>query len=136
MTAATKDRYFAYRAGETAGYAVAASTTIFAGVVVEVNASGYVTNATAGANKHYMGVTTETANNSGGANGDAEVIVRQRGTVGLQNNSTNAITASNIGGLAYLADNQTVDSLATGRTALGRIEAIDSEYVWVQLGVS
>ncbi len=134
MTAATTSRQLAYRDGNTAGFSVAASTTIYAGTLIEMNASGYAIPATAGADKYYAGIALHDVDNSQGANGDITVVVRQWGTVLLLNNSTNPLDQANIGGYAYLVDDQTVDSISASRTPVGRTEAVDAEGVWVRLG--
>ncbi len=134
MTAATTSRQLAYRDGNTAGFSVAASTTIYAGTMIELNTSGYAVPATAGANKYYVGIALHDVDNSQGPSGASTVVVRQWGTVLLLNSSTNLISQANTGGYAYLVDDQTVDTIPTSRTPVGRIEAVDAEGVWVRLG--
>lgn len=113
------------------GVKMAASTTIYAGGLVCVNASGYAVPATTTAGFRVVGVAQETKTNSG-SNGAATIEVR-RGPHKFVINSTD-ITQAHLFKQAYVVDDQTVSN--TGNVIAGRIVQVDSDGVWIEVGVS
>jgi hypothetical protein len=91
-----------------------------------------------------MGIAPRTYDNTGGANGDVLGAIdfmkeiRCRGYV--NDSAPNNVTRSNIGGTVYHLDDQSVTTLATGRTATrGRvIDVTDATsdmgaFVWLEV---
>ena len=122
------------RDGAVATVPVAANTRIFQGALVELDSAGRATPATKGANKVYLGVALEPADNrasapSGGAAGAINVTVRCQGTVHLKTTGTAPVR----GRPAYVEDDETVGSVASSATSLGRVIGTDDDGVWVRL---
>lgn len=109
MTATTLARNTTLKEGHLLEIPVAAATKIPAGVMVQVNASGFAVNAAATVANRMAGIATKTADNSGGANGDITVSVR-RAIVGMYGNSASGdlIAAADRLNSCYVVDNQTV----------------------------
>lgn len=111
-----------------------AATKIEAGNLVAL-ASGYATHAADTAGHIVMGVAEETVDNSSGSAGDKSVIIRRRAQFKLKNHATNALAQANVGGSAYVADSQTVQtSAATNDIVAGQITAVESDGVWIEIG--
>lgn len=113
---------------------LAGAEQIFEGALVSVNSSGYAVNAGDDAGAVFAGVAQETVDNSGGAAGDKEVVVRQGGIVLL--NAAFSAAQTNVGDEVTASDNQTVDLAATTTNdiAVGRIvEVVSSSKVRVAL---
>jgi len=77
------------------------------------------------------GIFEDTADNTAGANGTINARVR-RGTFKFVNNAGD-ITAAMLGLVAYIVDDQTVSSVAAGKSTAGKVMQIDSDGVWVEL---
>lgn len=137
MTALTKDRNTHTREGELFSFGVAASTKIFAGAIVMLNASGYATKGAAATGQICVGRAEGLADNSAGSNGDISVDVRS-GVFKFANSAAgDAITIAEIGDTCYIVDDQTVaktDGTGT-RSAAGKIVGVDSDGVWVRMGL-
>lgn len=120
------------RDGEQVSYKCAA-TKVEAGNVIAL-ASGYATHAADTAGHIVVGVATETIDNSAGSAGDKSVIVRKRKAWKLKNHGTNPLAQANVGGSAYVADSQTVQTnAATNDIAVGKILSVETDGVWVQI---
>lgn len=116
---------------------VAASTTIYKGALVAINASGYAQAAAAAAGLRIVGVAEDAADNSAGSAGDVSVIPL-RGAYFFANSSTTAaVTDGDVGRLCYAADDNTVarhDALGT-RPVAGKVLGIESGLVLVEVGM-
>lgn len=115
---------------------VAASTKIYAGSQVALNASGYAVPASADPTLRIMGIADAQADNSAGTAGAIYVTVL-RGCFGLVNSSsTDAISATDIGALCYAADDQTVARTSNrgARPVVGRVQFIENSLVYVEVG--
>ncbi|MDX1755880.1 MAG: hypothetical protein R3175_07475 [Marinobacter sp.] len=132
MTALTRDRNTPWRRGEDYGYDVAGGAQIFAGALVVLNATGYAEPGSTATGLKPAGVAKEQIDNSGGADGDADVVVR-RGVFQLENDGS--IDRTHIGSSAYIVDDQTVAATDGGatRSAAGTIEDVDVDGVWVRI---
>lgn len=132
MAALTADRNTPVRTGEYAEHPVAAGKKIYAGALVVLNATGYAEPGVTAANVVAIGRAEEQVDNSGGADGDVSVRVR-RGIFRYANDGTNTIARTNIGGTAYVVDDQTVASTNGGgtRSAAGEVVDVDSDGAWV-----
>lgn len=132
MAATTEDRNTAQRLGDEFNHPVAASTTIFMGSLIVLDASGDAEPATTATGKVCIGRAEEAVDNSAGAAGDKTVQVR-KGAFHFGNDGS--IDRANIGDTAYLVDDQTLaDTDGTGtRSAAGTIVDVDADGVWVQI---
>ena len=110
---------------------VAAATKVPGGTLAFFNTSGYATNVIAnGANK-LLGVAHNTADNSGGANGDETVEYWRRGQFEF---AIAAATQADIGKKVYAVDNDTVSKTSTNQTYVGTIsEVVSATRVMVDL---
>jgi predicted RecA/RadA family phage recombinase len=112
---------------------IATATTIFAGGMVTLLASGgwAVPAGTASAGA-CVGVAEETVVNAG-SNGDESVTTRKGCFQFLNSASTDLITRAEIGATCYIVDDQTVAKTdnSGAREAAGVIVAVDANGVWV-----
>lgn len=117
----TRPYDIAYSEGEIVEYSVAASTRIFAGAFVAIDANGWAVRVVGGtANQKFVGVAVETADNSTGANGDKRVkVLRRHGAVVERIGSS--LSQASVGLIAYAADDNNITTTAGTNTAVGRI---------------
>ena len=130
MAALTADRNTVRREIEVRSEPVKASTKIYGGSIVMLDASGWAVPATAAVSLIPAGIATGQADNSAGANGDKNVECRF-GAFKLGNGDT--ITKADIGKLAFAFDDQTVKKAAAGLSPIGTIVDVDSDGVWVDV---
>lgn len=133
MTAATQDRATPIRSSEDFEFPVAASTKIFRGTIAVINASGYLTKGITATTLKAVGVASDLADNSAGANGAIRCKVR-RGCFRLANSaSADLITLADVGADCYIVDDQTVAKTngSATRSVAGKIRDVDSDGVWV-----
>lgn len=130
MTALNKDRNTPYRTGSDASYGIAASTVIFAGALVCVNAAGYAVPGSVSTTLKAVGRAQENIDNSGGADGDLTIPVRKG--VFLYANAGD-ITIAHLETDVYINDDQTVSSVSTGKSVAGRCIEVASDGVWVEI---
>ena len=133
MAALAKDRNTPRSEGEFISASVAAAVTIYAGALVARPAAGHAAPATEAANLVALGRAEERADNSSGAAGDINVRIR-RGTFRWANSAADKIAAADIGGDAWIVDDQTVAKThnSNARSKAGRIVGVDAEGVWVE----
>lgn len=129
MTALTKDRNTERREGDLFVHGVAASTIIYAGSLVCVNASGYAVPGSVATTLKAVGRAEETVDNSAGAAAAKTVSVR-KGTFKFAN--AGDITIAHLEANVYINDDQTVSSVSTGKSVAGKCVAVDSDGVWVK----
>ena len=108
-------------------YKVATNAVIYKGAIVCTNASGYLVPGADTANFNCVGIATEAADNTGGANGDLEILV-YRGVAYVSTTGANAVTQANVGQDAVILDDNTIvlAAGATNDTTAGEIMAVDS----------
>ncbi|WP_420555186.1 hypothetical protein [Neptuniibacter marinus] len=128
MAALTKDRPTKRRAQGSHSDPVAAGKNIFSGALVVLNATDYAEPATAATGLRVRGVAIHPSNNSNGVNGDG-TIVTNTGAHLFKN--AGDIDRSDIGSTAYITDDQTVTADSTDSSAVGRIEDVETNGVWV-----
>lgn len=128
MSALTANKAPDYRDGGTLELGVAANVHIFAGGMLEVDGSN-VRPARKGANKVYLGVALQEADNTNGVAAAIKVSVRRQ--VAFRLAKTGAAT---LGATAYVVDDQTVTSVATGASKVGKIIDTQGDDVWVFIG--
>lgn len=134
MTALSSDVQIERKEGLYLGYPVKASTTIYSGALVAVDANGWALPGADTAGLVFQGVANQAADNSSGSNGDKTVVVSRTGLWKLTLGST--ISQANVGDKVYLSDDQTVDLAAntTNDVLVGVIAGfIDSTHAWVDI---
>jgi len=133
MTALAADTVRPYRARRAlTPYPVKKNATIRAGSIVELD-GGYAVAASKGENKTYIGIADKGVT-GGTSNGAKNVLVRRDVVARFSNASGgDAIGAGDVGKQAYVVDDNTVTDTSTSTTALGRIETVTPEGIWVQL---
>lgn len=131
MTALTKPRATLSRAGDQLHDPLKANTTIYAGALVVLDATGYAVSASTATGLKVRGVAQETVVNSG-SNGARGIRV-DKGTFLF--NQDNSIKRTHIEGTAYIVDDNTVSATngTNTRSAAGKIIDIDDSGVWVQI---
>ena len=107
MTALTADVGRQQTQGVDLGFPVGASSTIYGGALVAVNANGYLVPGADTAGLIFQGVAQEYKDNSSGSNGDLTCVVRRRGLWKMT--LATAITQANVGDNVFLADDNSVD---------------------------
>ncbi|WP_234086762.1 hypothetical protein [Azonexus sp. R2A61] len=134
MAALTSARNTKERAGNVFDFPIKANTICYQGGLAVTDA-GYAAPGRVATGLIAVGRFEETA--SAVAAGDAKVRV-QRGVFKFGNSSAgDAIGQANVGADCYIVDDQTV-ALTNGsntRSRAGQIVAIDSDGVWVQVGL-
>lgn len=132
MTALAADRNTPERAGDEFVYPVAATTKIYAGAIVMLNASGDATKGATATGQVCVGRADEQVDNTGAAG--AKTIKVRKGVFRWANSAAgDAITKAEIGDTCYIVDDQTVaktDGTGT-RSAAGTIVDVDADGVWV-----
>lgn len=134
MTALAQDRATPRREGVLYNEPVAASTTIYAGSLVVLDASGDAAPGSTATGLTARGVAQAHVDNSSGAAGDKAIETRA-GEHRFENDATDAIDRTHIGGDAYIVDDQTVaatDGTST-RSKAGTITDVDDDGVWVRI---
>jgi hypothetical protein len=133
----TQDRLIKTRAGTNFNDPLAATTKIFAGSLVALNAAGYLVPGATATTLVARGVAQEQVDNSAGIAGDKSCESRP-GIYPFKNSaSTDLITRAEIGDDCYIVDDQTVAKTngTTTRSVAGKIVDIDSDGVWVRVGI-
>ena len=133
MSALTGDRRTPERSGDLREFPVAASTTLYAGAMAALNASGQMVPVSTATGLIAIGRCEARADNSAGAAGD--VTGKAKAGVFRFGNSAGAdeIAADDIGKTCYGVDDQTValtDGTST-RSSVGKIFDVDAQGVWV-----
>jgi hypothetical protein len=131
----TKDRNTQRRDGVQFNDPVAASTRIFAGSLVCLNAAGNAVPGSLSATLKARGVAQEQVDNRDGAAGALRIESR-RGLFQFANSaSTDEITRADIDNTAYIVDDQTVakTSATDTRSVAGIIRDVDAGGVWVEI---
>ena len=133
MAALTKDRNTPEGLGDVRNPGVAAATIIHAGSLVMLD-GGYAKPAATAVGKVALGRAEKRVDNSAGADGDLRATVK-RGIFRWANSAAaDEIAAADIGGTAYIVDDQTVAKTDGGatRSAAGKIHDVDAKGVWVE----
>lgn len=135
MAALTADRRTPFRTAEEFEFPVAASTLIYAGAIVCINASSLATKGAVSTALKCVGVAQATADNSAGAASAMRVKVR-RGCFRFANSaSADAIALADVGADCYIVDDQTVAKTngSASRSVAGKIRDVDADGVWVEI---
>lgn len=115
-----------------------ADAVVYSGGVVCTDSSGYVIPGGAALGLIVRGVAQQSKDNTGGANG-AKTVRVFAGVFKLKNSSSGeALTITEVGKNCYLVDDEQVsktDNSGT-RSLAGVVVAVDTDGVWVLLGIS
>lgn len=117
MTTLAKDSPRAYEIGERAELPVVNADIIYEGAAVGDNASGYARPLVAA--DPFWGFAERKADNSAGAAGDINVLVKTRGKIVLS--VTGVTGVGDVGNTVYASDDDTFTTASTGNTAIGKI---------------
>lgn len=133
MTATTVDRNTPYKDGELISVKLAA-VAVLAGTMAVANASGYGVGGSTATTLTYLGRFEEAVDNSAGAAGDKEAVVRIGKAFKWENHGADPVTQASLGKVCYIVDNQTVAATdGTGtRSVAGKVIQVDSDGVWVK----
>ncbi|BCB26469.1 hypothetical protein SKTS_13550 [Sulfurimicrobium lacus] len=134
MSALTQPRNTQQRTGDVHDFPVAAATTVHQGGLTVLN-GGYAAPGTTAVGLIAVGRAEETA--TAVSAGDASVRVK-RGTFKFANSvAADLIAQADVGADCYIVDDQTVakTSSANTRSVAGKIVAVDSDGVWVSVGL-
>lgn len=114
---------------------MAASTTIYAGSLVCLNAAGNAIPGAVAATLKAQGRAMATVVNSGAA-GAASVDI-EAGIFRWANDGTDPVTRAHIGSPCYVLDDQTVSSShdTNARSEAGIVFDVDASGVWVRTGL-
>lgn len=114
-----------------------AAVKLYAGTLLCVNTSGYVTNAADTADFQFAGVAADTVDNSGGSAGDKKIDVYTEGTFEVKFSGT--ATQATVGQPAYAVDNETVAAAGTttNDVPVGKVvEFISASLVRIKIGLA
>lgn len=136
MTALATARNTQERTGVVFDFPVAATTKIYQGSIVALNA-GYAAPGATATGRIAIGRAEETADNTSGSAGAIKVRVK-RGVFKYGNSSSgDQIAQADVGADCYIVDDQTVAKTngSSSRSVAGKIVGVDSDGVWVQIGL-
>lgn len=132
MTALNRDRNTPMKHAQVIGVPAAANVKVHAGAIVVATAAGFGAPGSTATTLTYLGRAEESVDNTGGANGAAQILVRRQAAFKWANDGS--ITQAHLGKTAYIVDDQTLAATdGTGtRSAAGRILGIESDGVWIE----
>lgn len=128
MSALTKPRTTVRRDPGSHYDPVAAGVVIHSGALLVLNAANYAQPATLATGLRVRGVAEHASNNATGVDGAGHITTR---TGVFRFHNAGDISRTEIGTTAYITDDQTVQADATGSSAVGRIDDVDAQGVWV-----
>lgn len=134
MTALTQDRMTPQRDAGNRTLPVKAATTLFAGALACLDASGWLVPGSTSTTLKCVGRNERRVVNAG-ANGDVSSDVKT-GTFRFANSSAgDLITRADIGNDCYIVDDQTVAKTngTNTRSVAGKIFDVDDQGVWVKI---
>ena len=134
MTALAAARNTKERAGDVFDFPIKANTTCYQGGIAVLDA-GYAAPGRAATTLIAVGRFEETA--AAVVAGDATARVK-RGTFKFANSTAGDLIAqADVGADCYIVDDQTVAKTngTSTRSRAGKIEAVDADGVWVQIGL-
>jgi len=133
-----KDRNTEKRTGADFAWPVATATKIYAGILVALNAGGFLVAAADTAGLRVIGRSEEQVDNTAGGNGDLLCNVL-RGVFLFDNSTVSAIVAADLGKQVFVEDDHTVSKLGgTNKIKAGRFVGFggdptgsDTTQVWI-----
>lgn len=117
--------------GRTLVLPVKGGAKIFDGALVAVDATGMAVPGSKSDKLIAAGRAEEFVDNTAGADGEVTIRVR-RGVFKWNNAATGAVTAKDVLGKCYIADDETVTSTATGASVAGKVIGLEGNYVIVE----
>ena len=111
---------------------VAKGAVIPSAVLVALDSDGNANEAKKAENLIVVGISQQTADNTGGLAGAVTVTVR-RGAFVLDNSGTAAVTQAGAFKDCYLEDSLTVTSESTGTSVVGKVLQVDPDGVVVEI---
>ncbi len=135
MAALTAERDTIRRGGDELSLKAAAGKIYYAGGLAARDVNGRATPGATSVGLLGVGRIKATVDNSAGLD-DAVDVPIERGIFRFANESTDPITAADIGNSCYIVDDQTVartDGTAT-RSVAGKVFDVDGQGVWVAVG--
>lgn len=135
MAALTAERDTPRRDGVDYEFPVAASSKLFKGGMVMINASSLAVKGAAATGQKCVGIAKETADNSAGSASAINVKVA-RGVYRFGNSAdSDLIALTDIGADCYIVDDQTVAKTngSSSRSVAGKIRSVDATGVWVEI---
>lgn len=132
--ALTEDRNTSMMDGEVISLPVAATAKIYAGGMVVANATGFADKGQVATTLTYIGRAEEQVDNTAGADGDKDILVRRGKAFKFKNSGADAVDQASIGKVCYIEDDETVSKTngTATRSAAGIVVGIDSDGVWVE----
>lgn len=129
----TADRNTEMKDGDLIQVPVATNVVIFGGALVAANAGGYATPGAVATTLTCLGRAEGYVNNTGGANGAKNVMVRRRKMFKWKNYASDLVTQADLGKTCYIYDDETVAKTngSATRSACGIVLGVDSTGVWV-----
>jgi hypothetical protein len=120
--------------GELISVPVAANAVIFAGALVVATATGFAAPGSTATGLTYLGRADQSADNTGGADGDVSVLVRRKKAFRFANSGVDAVTQASLGRACYIVDDETVAATngTNTRSAAGLVVGLDADGVWVE----
>ena len=132
--ALSADRAVEATGTSSVAYSMAAVHIYNGALVCVTSATGYATNCSATAGIVVVGVALENIDNSAGNAGDKTIRVAADKIFKFYNDSSHPVVITGVGGLAYIADNQTVGTSAESNSIVaGIVQRFTSTYVWVYI---
>lgn len=133
MTALSGDRNTPQRSADNRKLPVKAATTLYAGALACLDASGWLVPGSTSTTLKAVGRNERKVVNSG-ANGAVSADVKTGVFRFANSGSTDAITTADIGNDCYIVDDQTVAKTNGGatRSVAGKIFDVDAQGVWVK----
>jgi hypothetical protein len=133
MTATTTAREAKRKDGQLISYPMAA-VKVPKGALVNINSSGYATNATDAASETFAGVAYETVDNSAGNAGDLSIRVEATGTFIFVDGGGNG-AQTDIGIAFKIVDNQTITDASTTNNLIAgtAVESISATSVRIRI---
>lgn len=108
-----------------------AADIIYKGALCTWNSAGYLAPAGLAASERFAGIAMETVDNSGGNAGDKTCRVQCEGRYLL---TGSGLSQSDVGSIAYAADDATISTTAGTDAPIGIIdEFVSATQVWVKL---
>lgn len=126
------DRKTPMKDAELIPLAVAAAAIIEAGKMVARNSTGYAVEAADIAGLVVAGRADEAVDNSGGSDGDINVLVRRNKAFKYGNSATSPVTEAEIGKDVFVEDDETVaKEPGTNSIIAGKCIGVESDGVWI-----
>lgn len=110
---------------------VAAGAIIYSGAIVVLNGDDLAVPGTEATGLRAQGRATYGVDNSNGADGDVRIEARFDLAQRYDNDAVAPVTRAHIGSSAYIVDDHTVSSVATGRSVAGKVSDVDADGVWI-----